>query len=222
MAWTESEELLVQIVEIRSRNLMWGLFRDDDALDANRVALERIGDAAGAEELRLNEAMLLTHIGRPLDALALLDEIGEVERPRARSLRAFAGLPGAGRHRALRDGCRRSRVGVCRARGVPGTDRHAGGGCAPDDSGVRAAGVRPAWRGDRAGGGDVRRDAGHRAPGRVDVAGPRARTVRLAARAARNRPPLVRRSPRPQRGEQPRRPASDHPVGPRHRGGRAG
>ena len=92
-AWTESEELLVQIVEIRSRNLMWGLFRDDDALEANRIALERIGDAAGAEELRLNEAMLLTHIGRPLDSLALLDEIGEVERPRARSLRAFAGLP---------------------------------------------------------------------------------------------------------------------------------
>ena len=89
---------------------MWGLFRDDDALEANRGALERIGDAASAEELRLNEAMLLTHIGRPLDALALLDEIGEVERRVPARSAGVRRAPCAGCHGALRDGCRRRRA----------------------------------------------------------------------------------------------------------------
>ena len=37
----DDDPLLVHIVEIRSRNLMWGLFRGDDALAANGLACDR-------------------------------------------------------------------------------------------------------------------------------------------------------------------------------------
>ena len=87
------DELLVHIIEIRSRNLMWGLQRYDEALSVNNEAKDRLEDPAGAEELTLNEAMLLTYSGRPRDALALLEPVAELAGPRARALRALAEVP---------------------------------------------------------------------------------------------------------------------------------
>ena len=93
-AATDADEaLLVQLVEMRSRNLMWGLFRDDEALAVNRAVRDRLDDGPGREELTVNEAMLLTHSGRPLDALALLESISPVSAPRSQALFAFAHLP---------------------------------------------------------------------------------------------------------------------------------
>ena len=59
----------VQLTEIRSRNLMWGLLRFDDALAVNRANRTQVEDPADVEELDLNEALLLVYSGRPLDAL---------------------------------------------------------------------------------------------------------------------------------------------------------
>jgi ATP/maltotriose-dependent transcriptional regulator MalT len=94
------DELLVQITEIRTRNLMWGLLRHGEALDVNRRARERLGSRPAADELTLNEAMLLTYSGRPRDALAVLDGVGELADRRGRALRSLAEVPaliGAGR-----------------------------------------------------------------------------------------------------------------------------
>jgi DNA-binding CsgD family transcriptional regulator len=87
------DALLVHIIEIRSRNLMWGLQRYDEALEVNNEARDRLQDPVGSEELTLNEAMLLTYSGRPRDALALLEPIAELAGPRARALRALAEVP---------------------------------------------------------------------------------------------------------------------------------
>ena len=89
----DDDPLLAHIVEIRSRNLMWGLFRADDALEANGLACDRVSDPVGKEELLLNKAMVLTYAGRPLDALAVLAPIAAPSTPRARSLRAHAEVP---------------------------------------------------------------------------------------------------------------------------------
>ena len=89
----DGDPLLVQIVEIRSRNLMWGLFRADEALEVARQACARVNDPAGKEELDLNDAMVLTYAGRPLDALAVLAPLGLPTSRRARSLRALAEVP---------------------------------------------------------------------------------------------------------------------------------
>ena len=66
---TPDGALRVQLTEIRSRNLMWGLLRFDDALAVNRVSRTQLEDPADVEELDLNEALLLVYSGRPLDAL---------------------------------------------------------------------------------------------------------------------------------------------------------
>ena len=89
----DGDPLLVHIVEIRARNLMWGLFRADDALEVARLACARISDPAGKEELDLNDAMVLTYAGRPLDALAVLAPLPAPTNRRARSLRALAEVP---------------------------------------------------------------------------------------------------------------------------------
>ena len=90
---TDADPLLVHITEIRSRNLVWGLFRGDEALAVNRSARDRLGDGPGVEELTLNEASLLSYCGRPLDALALLESMPHTADPRARALRAMAEVP---------------------------------------------------------------------------------------------------------------------------------
>ncbi len=89
----DDDPLLAHIIEIRSRNLMWGLFRSDEALAVNAYACARITDPVGKEELILNKAMVLTYAGRPLDALAALAPIAALSTPRARSLRAHAEVP---------------------------------------------------------------------------------------------------------------------------------
>ena len=45
------------------------------------------------EELTLNEAMLLTYSGRPVEALAVLEPVPAPARPALRALRALAELP---------------------------------------------------------------------------------------------------------------------------------
>jgi DNA-binding NarL/FixJ family response regulator len=89
----DDDGLLVPLAEMQARNLMWGLFRPDEALEVNHAARRRLGARSGAVELALNEAMLLTYSGRPSDALAILDEVGDLESPRDRALRALAEVP---------------------------------------------------------------------------------------------------------------------------------
>ena len=89
----DDDELLVHITEIRSRNLMWGLSRHDEALEVNRAARDRLSGHRAREELTLNEAMLLTYSGRPLDTLAVLESADPPRTPRARALRALAEVP---------------------------------------------------------------------------------------------------------------------------------
>ena len=61
----------------------------------NRRARDRVSDtASAARSSLLNEAMLLTYAGRPLDALAVLEPVPPTRRaPRARALRALAEVP---------------------------------------------------------------------------------------------------------------------------------
>ena len=90
---TDADPRLVHITEIRSRNLVWGLLRGDEALAVNRRARDRLGDGPGVEELTLNEASLLSYCGRPLEALALLEPMPPTADRRARALRAMAEVP---------------------------------------------------------------------------------------------------------------------------------
>jgi DNA-binding CsgD family transcriptional regulator len=90
---TDDEELLVHLCEMRSRNLMWGLHRDGEALEVNRRARDRLRDESGVEELTLNEVMLLTYAGRPREGLAVLEALPPATSTRARSLRALSELP---------------------------------------------------------------------------------------------------------------------------------
>ena len=87
------DELRVPITEIRTRNLMWGLLRHDEAMALNLQARERMDAHAAVEELTLNEALLLSYAGRPTDALACLAPLGELRDPRARALSALAEVP---------------------------------------------------------------------------------------------------------------------------------
>jgi DNA-binding NarL/FixJ family response regulator len=88
------DDLLVHLVEIRSRNLMWGLLRADDALEVNRRARELVGEDRRLE-LDLNEALLLSYGGRPAEALACLERAGPaaLAGPRLRALHALAEVP---------------------------------------------------------------------------------------------------------------------------------
>ncbi|MBV9952382.1 MAG: AAA family ATPase, partial [Acidimicrobiia bacterium] len=86
----DDDELFVPLVEMRSRNLMWGLFRHEDAIAVNDDARSRLDDGPGAVRLDLNKAMLLTYTDRPVEGLALLAQVGEVEPPAARALRSVS------------------------------------------------------------------------------------------------------------------------------------
>ena len=84
------DQLLVHIVEMRSRNLMWGMWRADEALEVNRAALDRVSESSAVEELSVNEAMLLSYSGRPLEALDALAPISEPSSPRTKALRSIS------------------------------------------------------------------------------------------------------------------------------------
>jgi ATP/maltotriose-dependent transcriptional regulator MalT len=90
---TPDGALRVQLTEIRSRNLMWGLLRFEDALAVNHAGRVPLEDPADVEELDLNQALLLVYSGRPLDALHVLAPIADPTRPRARALKALAEVP---------------------------------------------------------------------------------------------------------------------------------
>jgi ATP/maltotriose-dependent transcriptional regulator MalT len=90
---TTEAELVAQITEIRTRNLMWGLLHPDEAIEVNRAVRSQLQDATAVEELTLNEALLFMYSGRPLDALAVLEPIGDLTRRRARTLRALIEVP---------------------------------------------------------------------------------------------------------------------------------
>lgn len=105
------EDLLVYITEIQTRNLMWGMWRNQEAIDVNGAVCSRVAGAAAREELALNQAMLLTYGGRPREALAALEPLGMPSTPRARALRAFAELTAliaVGRCEAAVEGAQRA------------------------------------------------------------------------------------------------------------------
>ncbi len=85
--------LLIHIIEVHTRNLMWGLMRPEDAVEHCRLAQRRLEAHPAAAELVLNEAMLLTYSGRPLEILTLLESVPPLVEPRARAMRAHAELP---------------------------------------------------------------------------------------------------------------------------------
>ncbi len=89
----DDDPLLAPVVEMLARNLMWGLRRDDDTLEANGRARHRASDPAALEELALNEALLLNYSGRPADALALIAQQGPPSNDRATALRAIVEVP---------------------------------------------------------------------------------------------------------------------------------
>ena len=89
----EDDPLLVPIVELHTRNLMWGLSLPDEALAHNRAMREQLRAHPAGDELALNEAMLLTYSGRPLEILRVLEAAPDSIDARARSLRAHAELP---------------------------------------------------------------------------------------------------------------------------------
>jgi DNA-binding CsgD family transcriptional regulator len=90
---TDEDPLLVYLLEMRARNLMWGLSRDDEALAVNASGLDRLSDARALEDLTLNEALLLTYSGRPTEALTLISSLGRPSDDRALALRAIAEVP---------------------------------------------------------------------------------------------------------------------------------
>ena len=105
------EELLVYITEIQTRNLMWGMWRQREALDVNGAVCDRVTSRVAAEEMGLNRAMLLTYGGRPREALAVLEPRPAPTTARARSLHAFAELPAliaVGRCEAAVEGAERA------------------------------------------------------------------------------------------------------------------
>jgi DNA-binding CsgD family transcriptional regulator len=87
------DELYVLVVGMRYLNLMWGLNRADEALAANKVARQRVGDRPGATALAVIDGMLLTYSGRPREALALLAGLPDTADPWERAERSIAELP---------------------------------------------------------------------------------------------------------------------------------
>ncbi len=92
-AAADDDALLVPIIELHTRNLMWGLSKPTEALEHNRAARDRLSGHPSHSELTLNEAMLLTYSGRPLDILSVLESADPPRDARERSLRAHAELP---------------------------------------------------------------------------------------------------------------------------------
>jgi ATP/maltotriose-dependent transcriptional regulator MalT len=87
------DEVVVYIAEIRSRNLMWGALRLEDALAVNNRARAGLDHDDAIAELTMSEALLLTYAGRPSDALAVLEPVRDVTEPRGRAVLALAEIP---------------------------------------------------------------------------------------------------------------------------------
>ena len=136
--------LLIHIIEVHTRNLMWGLMRPDDALEHGRLALRRLEDHPAAAELVLNEAMLLTYSGRPLEIVSLLESVPPLVEPRARVDARPCRAPGSRCHRSERHRCRGGARRVRRAASDPRRDRARQPRSAHDHADVRAGGVRAA------------------------------------------------------------------------------
>jgi DNA-binding CsgD family transcriptional regulator len=94
------DDLFVHIIEIRTRNLMWGLRGLEDALTVSRQARGLVPTGPCGQELTLNEAMVLAYAGRPREALALLDSLEPSPPGRSKAIRDLAevqALAAAGR-----------------------------------------------------------------------------------------------------------------------------
>ena len=188
----EDDPLLVPIVELHTRNLMWGLSLPDEALAHNRAMREQLRAHPAGDELALNEAMLLTYSGRPLEILRVLEAAPD-SIDAARSLPPGpCGASCARRDRPVRDRCCRCAPGVRRATRAARTDRDPDAGSASHHEDVRARGERPTRRCDRSRHRRVRGDPALRPARRVRVARTAARPVRPSERAGRDRMPVAR------------------------------
>jgi len=76
---------------VRRRNLFRGCRRDADAMAVGRSAVAQVSSTVARDELLTGEAEVLAISGRPLDALALLEQV-DVAVPR---LRVLAAIPRA-------------------------------------------------------------------------------------------------------------------------------
>ena len=84
------DEEVVRVATVRRRNLYRGCLREADALEVGRAATSRVVSTAARDELLAGEAEVLAISGRPLDALALLEQCGRHRAPPARPRRHAA------------------------------------------------------------------------------------------------------------------------------------
>jgi DNA-binding CsgD family transcriptional regulator len=89
---TAPDRTRLPLVQMRARNLFWGLQRLDDALAVYETAQRDVVDAEFQTELILDQAMALAMCGRPREALQLVAGV-EAKTPRARVLRALSEVP---------------------------------------------------------------------------------------------------------------------------------
>ncbi len=87
-ARADGDAEVVRVATVRRRNLWRGCRRDDDAVAVGRAAAARVRTSEARDELLTGEAEILAMSGRPVDALALLDQVGG-ESPRLRVLTAI-------------------------------------------------------------------------------------------------------------------------------------
>ena len=80
------DDEVVRVATVRRRNLFRGCRRDADAVEVGRAAAARVSSTAARDELLTGEAEVLAISGRPLDALALLEQVDVTvaSPPRAR------------------------------------------------------------------------------------------------------------------------------------------
>ncbi len=81
-------EQVVPVVATRVRNLTWGLLRPEEALAISRATRARVTDPVRHQELLAVEARVLTHAGRPAEALAALAALDAPGDRRTAVLRA--------------------------------------------------------------------------------------------------------------------------------------
>jgi DNA-binding CsgD family transcriptional regulator len=85
------DDEVVRIATVRRRNLFRGCRREADAVEVGRTAMARVTSVVARDELLTGEAEVLAISGRPLDALALLEQV-DAGNPR---LRVLAAMPRA-------------------------------------------------------------------------------------------------------------------------------
>ena len=197
---TPDGALRVQLTEIRSRNLMWGLLRFDDALAVNRASRTQVDDPADVEELDLNEALLLVYSGRPLDALGALAPITSPTRPRARALRALAEVPALVATGRCEQGAEEAGRAFAEHSALPEQIAIPGPGVHLVTQVYALAECGRLAEAERAGHGGLRGHAGQRAARRADLVRAPARSMRAPLGASGHRAAVVGRGARPVRG----------------------